>query len=231
METKLLFDLKVPEYSYMIGFIQADGHLRSDTRNRGKLYIELSERDEYILEKFKELIPVNSTISKRSRKTNFINMCTTATLTVCFKEFRDTINYYGVPYGKKSDIIEPPKQEFSEMDYWRGIIDADGSLGYTGHGFPFLSLVTASENLKIAFCEFIYKYTGFEFNLNRNKRDNVYNIVISKEKCQKIVSMLYYKDCLSLPRKYDSSKEILNWVRPLKMRTVEANKPFLPTYH
>ena len=218
METELLFDLKKPEYSYMIGFMQADGHLQSATRNRGRMSIELSERDFFILEKFKEIIAVNSTLSTRTRDTNFKKKNISVSLTICSKQFRDTINYYGVPYGKKSNIIEPPKHDFSESDYWRGILDADGSLGITANGFPFLSLVTASENLAKSFCELIYKYTGLVNKVNRNSRDGVYNIMLTKEKCQKIISVLYYKDCLSLPRKYETSKKVLSWKRPDKSK-------------
>lgn len=37
----------------------------------------------------------------------------------------------GMTYGKKSDIITIPIISFSEIDYWRGMIDGDGSLGFT----------------------------------------------------------------------------------------------------
>lgn len=224
METKLLFDLKQPEHSYMIGFMQADGHLHSDTRNRGKMSIEISEKDLYILEKFKELIPTNSTLGTRTRNTNFKTNHTSVSLIIYSKEFRDTINYYGVPYGKKSNIIEPPKQDFSESDYWRGILDADGSLGITANEFPFLSLVTASENLAKEFCKLIYKHTGFENKVKRNKRDGVYNILLTREKCQKLISFLYYDNCLSLPRKYETSKIVLAWER--QENSKKRNEPY-----
>jgi hypothetical protein len=188
--------------------------------------IELCEKDLYILEKFKDLIKVNSTLSTRIRSTNFKKNYTSFCLNIYNKEFRETIISYGIPSGKKSNIIEPSSYEYSEFDYWRGIIDADGSIGITATGKPFLSLATASENLAIGFSEFIYKYTGFKNNVTRNKRDNIYNMMISQEKCQKIILLLYYKHCLSLPRKYELSKKILNWKRPknIKIRNEERVK-------
>ena len=59
-------------------------------------------------------------------------------------DFRKWIKKY-VPVGKKSYIICPPKEEFSEVDYWRGIIDGDGSLGIAKSlgNAPFLSVITA----------------------------------------------------------------------------------------
>lgn len=226
MEKQFLFNLKEPNYSYMFGFMQADGHLHSSTRGRGRMSIELCEKDLYILEKFKDLIKVSSTLSVRTRSTNFKKNYTSFCLNIYNKEFRETIISYGIPSGKKSNIIEPSSYEYSEFDYWRGIIDADGSIGITATGKPFLSLATASENLATGFSEFIYKYTGFKNNVIRNKRDNIYNMMISQEKCQKIIFLLYYKHCLSLPRKYELSKKILNWKRPknIKIRNEERVK-------
>ena len=44
--------LKIPEDSYFFEFIQADGSLRTLSRNRGYLTIELSKNDKNILELF-----------------------------------------------------------------------------------------------------------------------------------------------------------------------------------
>jgi hypothetical protein len=188
---KLMFNICNPEYSYFIGFIQADGHLQKNTRNRGKLTIEISVRDIDILNKFQKIIPVNSTMYTRVRQTNFSNSHTGVTLNVFDKEFRDTINYYGVPYGKKSDIIKPPDCDYSEHDYWRGIIDADGSIGMTSKGLPFISLVTASGDLY-----------------------NVFNITIGRENSQKIIQSLYYSNCIALDRKIALAQNVLKWKRP-----------------
>lgn len=219
--TDLLFTLEKPEFSYLIGFGQADGHLSSNTRNRGQFSIELKKEDGDILIKFKELVPVNSSITFRTRKTNFKKISETITWTVCFKSFRDTINFYGIPYGKKSNLIEPPKKEYIEKDYWRGIIDADGSLGVTKQGYPFLSLVTASEKLYNSFSALIFKETNFKINLQPNTRDNVYNITLYKEKAQKLISFLYYENCLCLNRKKEKANICLNWERPETLKTRE----------
>jgi len=214
-----IFDLSEPKFSYMFGFMQADGHLSSEERGRGKMTIELSERDSHILESFKEIISVNSTLTSRKRDTNFKKNTITCSLIVYDKLFRDTLNFYGIPNGKKSDKIKPSLYSYSKYDYWRGIIDADGSIGITNKNKPFISLVTASEELSNAFSDFIYDMTDFRPNINRNKRDNVFNITITNEKSQKIVSLLYYKDCLSLNRKKEISKKIIDWVRPENMKS------------
>lgn len=66
-------NLEVPDYAYLFGFIQTDGHLYTNTRDRGRLSIEVSKIDEDILWAFKSLIPFNSSITERVRVTNFGN--------------------------------------------------------------------------------------------------------------------------------------------------------------
>ena len=221
----LLFELKKPEYSYLIGFMQTDGHLQSSSRNRGRLSIEINKKDIDIIEKFRKIIPVNSTMYERTRKTNFSSGHTSITMNVFDLNFRNTINYYGVPYGKKSNIIKPPPCAYSEIDYWRGIIDGDGSLGITGTGLPYLSLVTASENLYQSYKEWLQKY-NINISVNRNTRDNVYNVTLFIERAQTIIDILYSNSCIYLERKKILAEEAMQWIRPVGMKI----KPMQPKW-
>jgi hypothetical protein len=51
-------------------------------------------------------------------------------------EARQAFIDLGPPVGRKSQIVRPPALPFSEVDYLRGIIDADGSVGFTASGLP-----------------------------------------------------------------------------------------------
>ena len=55
---------------------------------------------------------------------------------------------------------------------------------------------------------------------NRNNRDNIYNILMFKEDAVKICEIIYYKGCLSLNRKYNIARDIINWVRPIDMKRI-----------
>lgn len=205
-------------FSYLFGLFQADGNLYEQSRNRGRLSLEILKRDEQIILILMKQIEFNSFVSYRSRTTNF-GFGEYVKLSIYDRSFREKMKSLGFPVGKKDELIAPPIGEsFEERDYIRGIIDGDGSLGLTGNGFPFISLVTKSEAIKEYYINYIYRITNKMKNISRNKRDNVYNIMVNKEDAQKIVSDIYYDNCICLERKRNKSKEVLNWIRPITMK-------------
>jgi hypothetical protein len=206
----------------MLGFMQADGHLQMNSRNRGKLSIEIGEKDADILYQFKKLVGCVSHIRKRTRNTNFKDNYTSISWTVHDLGFRTAINEAGVPYGPKSSIIKPPDSDHVKRDYWRGIIDADGSVGITGLGFPFISLVTSSTFLAESFFDLIEEHCGYRPNVKPNKRDGIRNIIIAKEKAQALIQYLYADSCIGLKRKAILAKQALKWKRPENFRSIDV---------
>ncbi|MER5789841.1 LAGLIDADG family homing endonuclease [Streptomyces sp. NPDC001980] len=92
-------------------------------------------------------------------------------------EARTTLNELGLPYGRKSQTIAPPKVGFSRRDHLRGLIDADGSVGFTSKGFPFISLTTASGAIVSYLSDYGRNTTGVARKPKRNTRDDVYNVL------------------------------------------------------
>ncbi len=214
-------NLKIPEHSYFFGFVQTDGSLAASSRNRGKLQIEIGKMDLHILKSFKKLFPmIYSSIKKRVRDTNFKNNYESYTFGIFNMGFRDEINKLGIPYGKKPEIISPPKSDFCEKDYIRGLVDGDGSVGITKQGLPFISFTVKSEKLKNFFLKVVENIVGERKRLSRNKRDSIYNIMVNREKAQKFIRYLYYPDCLTLKRKLKAAKIALKWKRPKNMKRI-----------
>jgi hypothetical protein len=203
-----IIDLSKKEHSYFIGFVQADGHHRRNG-GRGCLSIELNIRDIDILNKFRTLFSISSTIHTRKRTTNFKEDAETATLTFFDKTFRDELIKNKVPHGRKSDIIEPP-DNVDAISYIRGLVDADGSLGITGSGKPFISLCTSSEKLKEYFCNFVEEITGVKSVIKRNARDNIYNICIMNTKAKMLAECLFKNCPIGLERKNKQYENIIN---------------------
>lgn len=207
--------------------LQTDGHLSRNTRNRGKIQIELAARDGEVLELIRNYIPVKSTITSRKRATNFKSDAEYICLSVFDLEFRSTLNELGLPYGKKSEDIAPPSN-FSEPDYIRGLIEGDGSLGVSATNRPFVSFTTQSESMAQYYRKFQERLSKRECATARNKRDNIYNFTCFCESAQAITSYLYYDGCLAMARKKAKAKEVLAWKRPADIRRRAPSKRWTP---
>ncbi len=211
-------DLEDPDYAYMFGFLQADGHLSLGAGQKGRLTVEINARDLHLLREFQRLTPYNTSITQRTRSTNFADTHHSATWNLCSLEARTRLNALGLPYGKKSTKITPPRVPFSRPDYLRGVVDADGSVGYTSQGLPFISLATASTAIGAYLCHYAKKVTGAERTIRRNARDSIYNVLYTKEAAQELGAHLYYPGCLSLERKRAAAAALSGWVRPADMK-------------
>lgn len=205
-----------PNMAYIIGLLQTDGSYYCQSRNRGRICIELKIEDIDILYKIKKILNCNSDVKKRIRDTNFCKNYTSCSFSIFSINIRKELSKY-IPVGKKSEIICMP-HEISEIDYWRGIIDGDGSLGLTKNNIPFISLTTKSENLANSYRDFVEKHTNYRIKSERNDRDKIYNLMLTKEKAQIITNLLYYDECLCLNRKFKSSIDVKKWIRPKTMR-------------
>jgi len=217
------FDLTKPEIAYFWGFAQTDGHLSGDTRpggNRGHLVIEINNTDVDILNKIKQLFEdkIKVTIFTRIRNTNFKKKSISSGLRICNRGFREGMKLLGFPQGKKSTSIAPPPCDFSEVDYVRGLIDGDGSLGFASSGKPFVSFVTTSESIKEYYIDFLSNNIGILKNNYRNERDGVFNILLSNEDAVNFSKIVYYEGAISMNRKMNIAKEIKKWVRPRTLK-------------
>ena len=203
--------------SYIYGLLITDGNLSLSSRNRGRIRLEVSEKDKDIVNKLMNIIP-NSKKTKRIRNTNFKNKYSTVIFSNYRKEFRDKIIKQGFPIFDKTSLAAPPKEKYIESDFWRGVIDGDGSLGITSNKEPFISLVTKSEKLKNAFLYFLKVNFGLNKKLHRNKRDNCYNITIKNEEAILLIKKLYYRNCFGLDRKIKIANSLSDWKRTKKKR-------------
>ncbi|MCF6524724.1 LAGLIDADG family homing endonuclease [Streptomyces sp. JJ36] len=210
--------LEVPEYAYMFAFLQMDGHLEKGRGKKGRLSVEIGYQDVEILHRFRELTPYPSTVGERTRATNFAEEHRSAIWTLCSLEARTLLHDLGLPHGRKSSLVTPPRNPFAEADYVRGLVDADGSVGRTSQGLPFVALTTASTALARYFCSYGALVTGAHRTVRRNSRDRVYNVLYTKEAALALIRHLYYPDCLALERKQKAAREALGWTRPAGMK-------------
>ncbi|MGV9412047.1 hypothetical protein ACWDOP_19210 [Nocardia sp. NPDC003693] len=209
-----MMDLSSPELSYMVGLLQTDGTHSGSTTGKGKISIELAERDADILLQLQRLLPCHSLISTRIRDTNFKQGYASRVLEFCAQDVRKEFERFGVPTGKKSKIIGPPTETFSRSDYLRGVLDGDGSIGFTAKGFPFISLVTASPAMAKHFCDEIAGVSGVRRSAKPNKRDSVPNIMVANLAAVRLADWCYPVGALSIARKYAAARAVSEWLAP-----------------
>lgn len=109
------------EKAYFLGLLISDGNVFKDSTGRqASISITLDLNDEYILQKFKEVLNVNTSISKDDRGCGQIAIRSNL--------MADDLKQYGV-VPRKSYITYLPKINDIYMSHLiRGILDGDGSI-------------------------------------------------------------------------------------------------------
>ena len=171
-----------------------------------------------LLEQLVSLCPWHSTVRYRTRDTNFRADYRSAAWTLSSWDARTELTDLGFPPGPKAHSASPPTVPHSERDYLRGLIDGDGSLGFTSAGRPFVSFVSASEPLARYVEARFEALTGVRRRTNRTARDGVFNPMIQSEAAVAVAMHLYRSGDLALARKAEVSSAVSAWVRPATTR-------------
>ena len=145
-------DLRNPEHAYIIGLFQTDGNHYETSRNRGRISIELQYSDIELLYKIEKLFNCNTNIRVRVRNTNFKEEYKSVSLSLYSLSVRTQLKPF-IPVGKKSYAIFKP-ENINEINYWRGVIDGDGSLGFTYHLLILFALYDTVHHLRLCHCYF-----------------------------------------------------------------------------
>jgi hypothetical protein len=207
-----MFDTTRPEIAYLIGLLQTDGSHSGSLDAKGKVTLELAARDAAVLPLLAAIIPCHTSIRHRTRDTNFSKEYTSAALGFYDQRARRSIAALGVPPGPKSRTIAPPPQPFAKADYVRGLLDGDGSVGFTAKGWPFVSLVTASPVLAEFFCGVIKEVCGVDRTARPNTRDGVSNILVLNVAAAKLAAWAWYSpDAISIDRKLKAAAQVAAW--------------------
>lgn len=208
-------DLLKESDAYIYGLFLADGCLSESTRNRGKLRIELSIRDIEVLYRIESFFSGYSCrIGTRRRDTNFKKDYESCSLTFHSLDLRTNLKSLGFPAGNKSEIANVPNCGYNAVAFWRGYLDGNGSFCISSKNIPLVSMGTKSESLKEAYVRFLKEVTGEQKQVNRNKRDNFYNIISYRERALELVKCLNYATAeVFITRKREAALNLLEWSR------------------
>lgn len=196
-----------PESAYWIGLLMADGCIAHD---RSLVQLHLIDEEHVIkFQKFtKCMLPVRiRKTGKRSfaKKPQYILRFTS-------NKIAEDLAHYGV-IPRKSLIAEAKNGIENSRDFWRGVIDGNGVVGFInirGKARAGISL-SGSFVLLEQFRKFIAynlpEITAKVYPSSQKKK--LFQIGWTREPAEKIIRLLYQDSCESLKRKYGKAMLIM----------------------
>ena len=208
--------------AYFIGFIQTDGSMA-----RKYVQSEINERDSSIFKQFQK--EFGGRISCRTKFCKFpkkdkIYESHLSRWRLGSVAFVEDLNKLGMSLGTKHKKVIPIKMPKKlERHYIRGLIDGDGSLGFSSGQLPFVGFTTASTMMRDYISDVVLRF-NIQSKPNRNQRDEIYNLRLVNENAVKFVIFLYVNSSIYLPRKKAIAKKIVKWTRPPKAKYGKAHR-------
>lgn len=199
---------------YVLGLMYSDGNL---SKEKGKGGINLREGDEYLLKTISLLIKNNDKLIYVPSKIGqgIIEGCYSHPqykFYFCNKNiYKDLLELGLIP--NKSKIIKVDDRLKNSLDFWRGVIDGDGSIQIitypTGTKSLRISLCSASISLINSFKDFCCANSNTKSNITKIKDREFYVFTSTGENAVKLYKLLYDNDGLCLKRKKKYLKNLL----------------------
>lgn len=197
---KDLFRARTPESLYCAGFIAADGCVRNNY-----ITISLKASDVKQLEKFSNWMMSDTRIGYNP-KTDSYSVC------ISSKQIITDLMEYGIT-ERKSLTYSPPEFCRDSPDFWRGMIDGDGSVFIRDVGrtknYPGIGLCGTKET-----CEYFRSYCLqiCSFKAKVNKHSSIFSIYIGGVAAIKIAPQIYGNNpSFFLQRKFDVFSQMINF--------------------
>jgi len=182
---------------YWVGFILGDGCVY---RYRGKpkgLHIALHSRDRTHLEKLQTYLKTDTPIRKAgiNSRSSDIALYLRITREALAKKLIET----GIYPNKSKTALVPNTMKFNR-DFWRGLIDADGTLCIV-EGKPYIGLYGTYD-----ICRGFIDYIKFIFGKDFTKRQpiqnkSIYKVAFTRHAAKQILIHLYQDGDIALDRK------------------------------
>ncbi len=188
------------EKAYWLGFIWADGNIKTTSKTCYRLTINLKLEDLDHLEKFNKF----TKHTKYNIKIDKIkNVCSWY---ACSKHLWETLNNYGCTPRKSLTLKFPDESIFKSRDlirhFIRGYFDGDGCISYERYKNGIVMRCSLLGTMD--FVEGIKQYTKLEnilVQLRHNKND-YFNLKLTNNESKYFASLIYDNAVIYLNRKY-----------------------------
>ena len=187
--------------AYFLGLLISDGNVFKDNTGRqASISITLDLKDEYMLEKFKEVLQANTSIGHDGRGCG--------QMAVRSNIMAEDLAKYGV-VPQKTSISEMPVLSTDMMPHLiRGMIDGDGWISFNSHQIGFCGNEKTVNQLK----DYLVKTLNVYDVKVIHASENLWQITWASQKdIEKIGNYIYQnKDNCFLSRKYNNFLQIIH---------------------
>ena len=201
IDYKNLFDGENPISNYWVGFIMGDGCIHYPKRGGSpSVSITLSMVDLQHLYKFRDFLCSDNKVSISKNK----KYCA---FRIHNKDICESLYKFGVvpQKSKTAKIINLN----NNIDFWRGVIDADGCISVGTKNTRAVLLLVGSFELLSQFREFLI-LNGITTHAKVGKHKSIYQIGMSGKNAVESIELLYKDAVTYLDRKKEYADFILN---------------------
>lgn len=204
MLDETVFDRITPLSAYWLGFLLGDGCI-----HKRILTVELAAYDVTHLETFRDFLRANHPIQHvKPYRTSGPQV----RLSIRSVYLATALGKYGIVERKTRMAQAHPLMQ-NNAHFWRGIIDADGSLGQRGtwKNDAYIQLACTSETLVKQFATFIHtlipacRATAF-----KEKRVDHWHFMVTGPYARRVLVHLYAKAHVALPRKLLRAQSLID---------------------
>ena len=197
------FDIENERMAYLLGLLASDGTVRKDTN---EIKLSFSSVDKEFLEKLQKEVG-GRPISSYTTQDGF----EVSTWEFTSKKIKNKLAEYNIIPQKTFTFSFPMKLS---KEYWkdfiRGYFDGDGSISTAGPNAIRFQICSATEDVLKKIIDFFEENDIPRVNIQvtyRNKNP-LYYFQYSSTSTRKIYNILYYDNCLCLPRKKKKFEEV-----------------------
>lgn len=200
------FDEQSQNMAYLLGIYASDGTVR---RKNNEIKLTLQIADLSFLEMIKKELQYEGTIKTFTTKSGFDN----ASLTFTSKKIKEEFARYNITPNKTNTFQFPALLERKYWrDFFRGYFDGDGTVCKTGSALR-LSLCSNTKNILEVFIKFFeeeYQIPPVSIYERNQEGRILYYFQYSTNATRQFYNILYYENCLCLPRKYEKYTKLVN---------------------
>ncbi len=198
------FNELTPECLYWLGFLAADGYVKTLKDHSNRVKLELQIQDKEHVQKFNDFVGSNKTIELYTRLTKGKEHGV-ARIEIFSKDLVDKIHSYGIR-SPKSEISLDNELLSKSLDFWRGYIDGNGCWAKNSYddsekcNFR-LTVTSPNEEILNKFLIFAKETVG-DFKAGISRKKNVAKVAsVYGQKALNLFNILYYDGSISLERK------------------------------